>query len=70
MILRSSRQVVDPWAGSYFMENLTNELYDSAMKIIEEVCKGRASLSASLSMCVFARARACVYVYFADHGDP
>ena len=30
-------KVVDPWAGSYFMESLTNELYDSALKIIEEV---------------------------------
>jgi hypothetical protein len=30
-------QVVDPWAGSYFMENLTNELYHSALAIIQEV---------------------------------
>ena len=30
-------KVVDPWAGSWFMENLTNELAQSTLKIIEEV---------------------------------
>ncbi|OMJ74620.1 hypothetical protein SteCoe_26400 [Stentor coeruleus] len=30
-------KVVDPWAGSWFMENLTKDLADSARKIIEEV---------------------------------
>lgn len=30
-------KVVDPWAGSYMMENLTNELVEHASKIIEEV---------------------------------
>jgi methylmalonyl-CoA mutase len=30
-------QVVDPWAGSYMMESLTQELADEALKIIEEV---------------------------------
>jgi len=29
--------VVDPWAGSYMMERLTQELADAAWKIIEEV---------------------------------
>ena len=29
--------VADPWAGSYMMETLTNELAGEAMKIIEEV---------------------------------
>jgi methylmalonyl-CoA mutase len=29
--------VADPWAGSYMMESLTNELYNEANKIIEEV---------------------------------
>jgi methylmalonyl-CoA mutase len=29
--------IVDPWAGSYAMEALTNELYLSAKKIIEEI---------------------------------
>ncbi|NKB87644.1 MAG: methylmalonyl-CoA mutase [Acidobacteria bacterium] len=29
--------VVDPWGGSYFMESLTHELADSAMKHIDEV---------------------------------
>ncbi|CAF1059233.1 unnamed protein product [Didymodactylos carnosus] len=29
--------IIDPWAGSYAMETLTNELYDEAMKIIEEI---------------------------------
>jgi len=28
---------VDPWAGSYYVENLTNELAQKAWKLIEEV---------------------------------
>jgi methylmalonyl-CoA mutase len=30
-------KVADPWGGSYMMESLTNNLYDEALKIIEEV---------------------------------
>ncbi|OQR89666.1 methylmalonyl Coenzyme A mutase [Achlya hypogyna] len=30
-------KVADPWGGSYLMENLTQELVDSAMEIIQEV---------------------------------
>ena len=30
-------QVADPWGGSYMMESLTNDVYDAALKIIEEV---------------------------------
>jgi hypothetical protein len=30
-------KVIDPWAGSYLMECLTDELYEAAEKIIEEV---------------------------------
>jgi methylmalonyl-CoA mutase len=30
-------KVVDPWAGSYFVESLTNDLVKSAWKLIEEV---------------------------------
>ena len=30
-------QVVDPWAGSYLMEKLTQDMADAAWKIIEEV---------------------------------
>ncbi|MDR3737321.1 MAG: methylmalonyl-CoA mutase [Acidobacteriaceae bacterium] len=30
-------RVADPWGGSYMMESLTNELYDEALKIINEV---------------------------------
>ncbi|KAJ3408492.1 hypothetical protein HDV05_004969 [Chytridiales sp. JEL 0842] len=30
-------KVADPWGGSYMMEALTNELYESAKKVIEEV---------------------------------
>src|SRR6185503_19613962 len=29
--------VVDPWAGSYMMEKLTQDMADAAWKIIEEV---------------------------------
>ncbi|XP_065840016.1 methylmalonyl-CoA mutase, mitochondrial-like [Oscarella lobularis] len=30
-------KVVDPWGGSYMMESLTNELYEKARAIIEEI---------------------------------
>lgn len=30
-------KVIDPWAGSYAMESLTNEVYDAAKEIIDEV---------------------------------
>ena len=29
--------VIDPWAGSYMMEELTNELYDKGLQIINEI---------------------------------
>ena len=29
--------VIDPWAGSYFMESLTQQVYDEGLKIIEEI---------------------------------
>lgn len=29
--------VIDPWGGSYFMETLTNQVYEEARKIVEEV---------------------------------
>jgi len=30
-------KVIDPWAGSYMMEALTKELYDSGLAIVEEI---------------------------------
>ncbi len=30
-------KVIDPWAGSYMMENLTEQVYQEARKIVEEV---------------------------------
>jgi len=35
-------QVADPWGGSYMMECLTNDIYDAALKVINEVkhCAG------------------------------
>lgn len=30
-------KVADPWGGSYMMESLTNELYNEAKKIIDEI---------------------------------
>ncbi|CAK8672675.1 methylmalonyl-CoA mutase, mitochondrial-like [Clavelina lepadiformis] len=29
--------IVDPWGGSYMMENLTDDIYDAALKVIEEI---------------------------------
>ena len=29
--------MADPWAGSYYVEKLTDELVESAWKLIEEV---------------------------------
>ena len=34
---RTSRNVIDPWAGSYMMEKLTQDMADAAWAIIEEV---------------------------------
>ena len=30
-------KVADPWGGSYFMENLTNQIYDEALAVINEI---------------------------------
>ncbi|KAI9295758.1 hypothetical protein K502DRAFT_364710 [Neoconidiobolus thromboides FSU 785] len=30
-------KVADPWGGSYMMESLTNEIYDKALKLINEI---------------------------------
>jgi methylmalonyl-CoA mutase len=30
-------KVIDPWAGSYMMESLTDQLYDESLKIIDEI---------------------------------
>lgn len=30
-------QIIDPWAGSFAMESLTQEVYDEAAKIMAEV---------------------------------
>lgn len=29
--------VIDPWAGSYMMESLTDQMYEEALKVIEEI---------------------------------
>lgn len=29
--------MIDPWAGSYMMESLTDQIYDEALKVIEEI---------------------------------
>lgn len=30
-------KVIDPWAGSYMMESLTDQIYDEALKVINEI---------------------------------
>jgi methylmalonyl-CoA mutase len=30
-------KVIDPWAGSYMMESLTDEIYNEALKVFEEI---------------------------------
>ena len=32
-------KVVDPWGGSYMMESLTEEMYQEAKKIVDEVSR-------------------------------
>ena len=41
---------LDPWAGSYMMESLTEEVYQEARKIVEEVegMGGMATCSTSI----------------------
>ena len=29
--------VIDPWAGSYFIENLTQQVYNEGRRIVEEI---------------------------------
>ena len=29
--------MIDPWAGSYLMESLTDQVYDEAKKLIDEI---------------------------------
>lgn len=29
--------MIDPWAGSYLMESLTQQVYDEAKRIVDEV---------------------------------
>jgi len=41
-------KVIDPWAGSYMMENLTQEVYDEAKRIIEEV-EGMGGMAAAVA---------------------
>jgi len=33
--------VIDPWAGSYLMESLTQNVYDEAKRIVDEVIPKR-----------------------------
>jgi len=41
-------KVIDPWAGSYMMENLTQQVYDDAKRIIEEV-EGMGGMAAAVA---------------------
>jgi len=41
-------KVIDPWAGSYMMEKLTQEVYDEAKRIIEEV-EGMGGMAAAVA---------------------
>ena len=36
---RPHHQVADPWAGSFMMESLTNDIVEKAMLIINEVTR-------------------------------
>jgi methylmalonyl-CoA mutase len=40
-------KVVDPWAGSYYVESLTNEIAEKAWKLIEEV-EGLGGMAAAI----------------------
>ena len=42
-------QVADPWAGSYMMESLTNEVYDAALSLINEVSSTHAYIQATIT---------------------
>ena len=53
-------QVADPWAGSFMMESLTNDVYDAALKLINEVKKFVCVCRAC--MCVHACVCVCVHV--------
>jgi uroporphyrinogen-III decarboxylase len=54
-------KVIDPWAGSYMMESLTQQVYTEAKRIVEEVhqtnhtktilCKQNFSIKKSFLYC-------------------
>jgi len=48
---RLSLQVADPWGGSYMMESLTDEIYEAALKVINEVTGYNTHLYAPLLLC-------------------
>jgi len=41
-------KVIDPWAGSYMMENLTDQVYNEAKKIIDEI-EGMGGMAAAVA---------------------
>merc|ERR1719323_1166801 len=41
-------KVIDPWAGSYMMEKLTEEVYQEAKKIVEE-CEAMGGMAKAVS---------------------
>jgi methylmalonyl-CoA mutase len=41
-------KVIDPWGGSYMMESLTDEIYNEALKVIEEI-EGMGGMSKAVA---------------------
>lgn len=55
-------QVIDPWAGSYLMECLTNDLYEAAEKVVEEVVSSVCKKSVAGEIL-------CMYTYMLSNGS-
>lgn len=61
--------VADPWAGSYMMESLTNDMYDAALEIINEVGNSFQSNGRIVVDVRFGYKEVCCFIYKRD-GPP
>lgn len=60
-------KVIDPWAGSYMMESLTDELYNEALKIVEEIEALGGMTKAIIQGNFFSISHATLYIIYCSY---
>lgn len=60
-------KVIDPWAGSYMMESLTDELYNEALKIVEEIEALGGMTKAIIQGNLFSISHAAFYIIYCSY---